>query len=189
MKYFTLLIILVGIFNSCGLLEEEEPEILLSQVDGEQYMQDMKSEINSRKATRLIEDGKFIEVGYESILNLADSLISKNDEWRPRYFDALNAHLSESNFNIDEKDNQRFGIGIFNYFLFYPNEFIEKMNSSEIPQIDFWDNQLSIEIHRKEKLDGISSEAIIGLAQENCIDCSPERKELIANMVRTFLMD
>jgi hypothetical protein len=187
MRLFSIFIAVLFSVSSCGLLDEKEPEILLSQVDGEQYMEDMQSEINSRKDTRLIEDGLIDKVGYESLLNLADSLTSKNDEWRPRYFHALNDHLTYTNFNIDEKDNQRFGIGIFNYFLFYPSELIELLNSSSMAEIDFWDKQLSLEINRKEKFEDINKETIINVAQENCKECSPERLELIASMVNNYL--
>jgi hypothetical protein len=188
-KLFYISSLLIAI-SSCGLLtEEEEPEILLSQVDGEEYMADMKDSINSRKDTRLIEKERYDLVQYESVLNLADSLISKNDEWRPRYYKALSNHLDFYSYNIDPKDNERFGIGIFNYFLFYPKELINQFNDSNIGQIQFWNDQLGREIQRKSKFEDITSETIITVAQNNCTDCTEEEKALIKSMVEMLPMN
>ena len=152
-KFIYIAILLAGI-SSCGLLsEDEEPEILLSQVDGEEYMGDLEDSINSRKDTRLIEKERYDLVQYESLLNIADSLISKNDEWRPRYYRAISNHLDFYSYNIDAKDDMRFGIGIFNYFLFYPQELITQFNASNIDKIQFWNDQLGKEIQRKSKFE------------------------------------
>jgi hypothetical protein len=176
--------------SSCGLLEEDkEPEVLLSQVDGQEYMDDMDDPINSRKDTRFIEKNRFDLVNYESALNISDSLISKNDEWRPRYFTALSSYLEYNDYNIDPKDNQRFGIGIFNYFLFYPKELIHQFNSCNINQIQFWNEQLGLEIQRKSNIENITAETIIEVAKTNCKDCSTQDKELIENMVTMLPMN
>jgi hypothetical protein len=187
-KFFYILLFL-STLSACSLFDDEkEPEILLSQVDGEEYMEDLQDSINSRKDTRFIEKNRYDLVNYESALNLADSLISKNNEWRPRYFNALSSYLEFNNYNIDPKDNIRFGIGVFNYFLFYPKELIEQFNSSNINQIQFWNEQLGLEIKRKSKIEGITKETIITVAQNNCKDCSDDEKILIKNMVTMLPM-
>lgn len=189
MKYFVFIFSILFLFSSCELFEEDkEPEILLSQVDGEEYMKDMQDPINSRKDTRFIEKDRYDLVKYESALNLADSLISKNDEWRPRYFNALSKYLEFNDYNIDPKDNIRFGVGIFNYFLFYPKELIELFNASNINQIQFWNDQLGLEIKRKSNIEDITEEIIISATQNNCIDCSDKEKSLIESMVTMLPM-
>ncbi len=187
-KFFYVLTLLT-LLTSCGLLDDDkEPEMLLSEVDGEQYVADMKSDINSRKDTRIIEKGHFDQVSYESMLNIADSLITKNDEWRPRYYKALSQQLAYSDYNIDTKDNMRFGVGIFNYFLFYPKELILQFNDSDLDEMQFWNEQLGLEIKRKKSLESIDEATIISVAQKNCIDCSESELNLIADMVRMLPM-
>lgn len=189
MKTLLFILTLVTLMSSCDFFaDEKEPEILLSQVDGEEYMEDMNDSINSRKDTRFIEKDRYDLVKYESALNLADSLTSKNNEWRPRYYSALSKYLDFNNYNIDPKDNIRFGVGIFNYFLFYPKELIGLFNTSNINQIQFWNEQLGLEIKRKSNIEDITEETIITVAQNNCIDCSDKEKSLIESMVTMLPM-
>lgn len=174
--------------SSCGFLEEEkEPEMIISEIDGEEYIEDMNSEINSRKDTRLIEEGKVKQIKLVSILNIADSLITQNDEWRKRYFTAINIYNETNFFDIPQEHYKHFDIGIFYYFVFHPKALIESFDTLSINQIDFWNERLAAEIKYKTSLDGINEKSIITMAQDNCIECSENEKEFISSMVFTLL--
>lgn len=174
--------------SSCGFLEEEkEPEMIISKIDGEEYIEDMNSEINSRKDTRLIEEGKVKQIKLVSILNIADSLITQNDDWRKRYFTALNVYNEATFFDIPQEQYKRFEIGIFNYFVFHPKDLIESFDTLSLNQIDFWNERLTSEIKYKSSLDGINEKSIVAMAQDNCKECSENEKEFISAMVYTLL--
>ena len=83
-------IIIVCFFCCSCQVEETKLERLISNLDGAEYVADMKGEMNARKATRLILQGKLDSINYTYIRAISDSLQTQDSAWRIKYFQALN---------------------------------------------------------------------------------------------------
>lgn len=139
-----LFIIIPFFFYSCKP-SEDEPESLISALDGAEYVADMEGEMNARKATHLILQDKRDSINYTYIRAISDSLQTQDSTWRNKYFDALNTLLPE----LDSSERRYLGVNAFSYFLHNPNELLNQLNTTAFDNSEFWLRMLSIEFNSR----------------------------------------
>ncbi len=165
---------------SCSSTEEEEIK-LVSKIDGEAYINDMKGDMSARKVARLVLEKKADSLVFEQnvLFDLADSIVLSDSTWRPHYFMALNNYVNE----LSVKEEGYVGTSVFTYFIHYPVEFLGYFENDIGENQDKWWELLSKEMNSilvsKEK----SSTEMVNLALKNCIDCSLENEELITQFI------
>jgi|TARA_B110000495_G_scaffold93502_1_gene80778 hypothetical protein len=174
--------IIIGLtFFSC-ITEEIEPEVLVSKLDGAEYVADMKGEMNARKATHLILQGKQDSVNYIYRRAISDSLQTQDSTWRRKYFEALNILLPE----LDSLERRYLGVNAFSYFLHNPNELLVQLNVTAFDNSEFWLRILSVEFNSRVLPEDITINSVINLAHKYCDNCSDEEKESIIEFVETL---
>jgi len=178
-KWFTIIIALT--FLSCKT-EEIEPEVLISTLDGPEYVADMEGEMNARKATHLILQGKTDSINYTFTRAISDSLQTQDSVWRKKYFDALNSVLPE----LDSVEKSYLGVNAFSYFLHFPNEVLAHFNTTAFDNSEVWLKILSDEYDNRVSPEDITINSVINLAHKYCSDCSDEKKEQIIQFVEAL---
>lgn len=178
-KWITIIIGLT--FFSCTT-EEIEPEMLVSTLDGAEYVADMKGEMNARKATHLILQGKKDSVNYIYTRAISDSLQTQDSTWRIKYFEALNTLLP----GLDSAERRYLGVNAFSYFLHNPNELLDQLNVTAFDNSEFWLRILSIEFNSRVLPEDITINSVINLAHKYCNNCSDEEKESLIEFVETL---
>ena len=178
-KWATIIIALT--FFSCTT-EEIEPEMLVSTLDGAEYVADMKGEMNARKATHLILQGKMDSINYIYTSAISDSLQTQDSTWRIKYFEALNTLLPE----LDSAERSYLGINAFSYFLHNPNELLNQLNTVNFDNSEFWLRVFSTEFNRRILPEDITINSVINLAHKYCSHCADEEKESIIEFIEAL---
>jgi len=178
-KWFSIIIAIT--FLSCKS-EEIEPEVLISTVDGPEYVADMEGEMNARKATHLILQGKNDSISYIHTRAISDSLQTQDSSWRVKYFEALNAIVPE----LDSTEQSYLGTNAFSYFLHFPNELLDQFNTIAFDNSEIWLSILSEEFNTRIQPEDITINSVINLAHKYCRNCSDERKEAIIEFVEAL---
>ena len=168
----------MGFLFSCNLTEKE-PEVLISEVDGDEYIVDMEGEMNAKKATYLILKGKGEGIAYIHKRAISDSLHSNDSVWRLKYFEALNLIVSE----LDSIDIKYVGTNTFSYFLHYPQELLTQLENKAFDNSEIWLEAMAKEYQNRTAPDDITINSVINLAHKYCSTCSDEQKELIIEFV------
>ena len=166
---------------SCQI-EDTEPEMLISTLDGAEYVADMKGEMNARKATHLILQGKGDSINYTYIQAISDSLQTQDPSWRIKYFEALNTLLPE----MDSIKCSYLGVNAFSYFLHNPNELLNQLNTVAFDNSEFWLRILSLEYNSRVLPEDITINSVINLAHKYCVNCSDDKKESIIEFIQAL---
>jgi len=174
-------LILFFFFSSCKS-SEDEPEMLISTLDGAEYVADMEGEMNARKATHLILQGKGDSINYAYIRAISDSLQTQDSTWRIKYFEALNTLLPE----LDSIECRYLGVNGFSYFLHNPNELLDQLNTTAFDNSEFWLRILSIEFNSRVLPEDITINSVINLAHKYCNHCPDEEKESIIEFIEAL---
>ena len=161
---------------------EDEPERLISTLDGAEYVADMEGEMNARKATHLILQGKGDSISYTYIRAISDSLETQDSTWRIKYFEALNILLPE----LDSLESRYLGVNGFSYFLHNPNELLGQLNTTAFDNSEFWLRILSIEFNSRVLPEDITINSVINLAHKYCKHCPDEEKESIIEFIEAL---
>ena len=175
-------IIIICFFCCSCQVEEAEPETLISNLDGAEYVADMKGEMNARKATHLILQGKLDSINYTYIRAISDSLQTQDSAWRIKYFQALNTLLPD----LDSAECSYAGVNAFSYFLHNPNELLSQLNTTAFDNSEFWLRILSIEFNSRVLPKDITINSVINLAHKYCANCSDEKKESIIEFIQVL---
>lgn len=164
--------------------EEQEPEKLISNIDGEEYIAKMNGEMNSFKAATIVNEGGTFneEISYSILLNFSDSLTITDSTERAMYFNALNNVLHE----FDTSDYQIISSGMFDYFLHYPKELTDKLNTADGFVVSTWTELLSASLGEAIKDPEITEKSVINVALKNCTDCSADDQEFIISFVESL---
>lgn len=178
-----LILIIPIVLVSCNL-KEEEPEVIISEVDGEEYVADMEGEMNAKKATHLILQGKSADIEYIYKREISDSLQSTDSLWRLKYFEALNVIFPE----LDSLDREYVGANTFSYFLHHPIELLNQFSNGAYDNSELWVNVLAEEYNLRTTPEDITINSVINLAHKYCSDCSDEDKELIIEFVEMLAL-
>ena len=166
---------------SCQI-EEVEPKMLISTLDGAEYVADMKGEMNARKATHLILQGKGDSIKRKYIQAISDSLQTQDSTWRIKYFEALNTLLPE----LDSLECRYVGVNAFSYFLHNPNELLNQLNTIAFDNSEFWLSILSLEFNTRVLPEDITINSVINLAHKYCVNCSDDKKESIIEFIQVL---
>lgn len=161
---------------------EDEPERLISTLDGAEYVADMEGEMNARKATHLILQGKGDSINYTYIRTISDSLQTQDSIWRIKYFEALNILLPE----LDSLECHYLGVNGFSYFLHNPNELLDQLNTTAFDNSEFWLRILSLEFNSRVLPEDITINSVINLAHKYCSHCPDEEKESIIEFIEAL---
>lgn len=164
--------------------EEQEPEKLLSNIDGEEYAAKMNGEMNAFKAATIVNEGGTFdeEIPYSILLNFSDSLTVPDSTERTMYFNALNNVLHE----FDTSDYQIISSGMFDYFLHYPKELTEKLNTANGFVVSTWTELLSASLSEAIQDPEITEKSVMNVALKNCPDCSSEDQEFIISFIESL---
>ena len=168
-------------FFSCAS-EEIVPEMLVSSLDGAEYVADMKGEMNTRKATHLILQGKMDSINYIYTRAISDSLQTQDAAWRIKYFEALNILLPE----LDSAEQYYLGVNVFSYFLHNPNEVLGQLNATAFDNSEYWLRVFSTEFNRRILPEDITINSVINLAHKYCSHCADEEKESIIEFIEAL---
>lgn len=173
-----LFVIIILMFQCCSIFDEE-PEILLSTIDGEEYYEVRKGAMNARKASVYILEDKADSVNYEIKLDLLDSLEIVDSLWRSRYLKALSKVLKE----IHTGDSTFVENKVFSYFIHFPNDLIHHLNNEGFEEIDIWMSVLSYGFKSATKPSDISINSVANATISNCNDCNEEQQKLIVHFI------
>jgi hypothetical protein len=176
-----IVVVLLASFFSCAT-EEIKTEMLVSRLDGAEYVADMKGEMNARKATHLILQGKMDSINYTYIRAISDSLKTQDSTWRIKYLEALNTVLPE----LDSVECRYLGVNAFSYFLHNPNELLDQLNTTAFDNSEFWLRILSIEFNGRVLPKDITINSVINLAHKYCNNCSDDKKESIIEFIQAL---
>ena len=175
------IIIIALTFFSCAS-EETVPEVLVSNLDGVEYVADMKGEMNARKATHLILQGKMDSINYTYTRAISDSLQTQDSTWRIKYFEVLNILLPE----LDSAERRYLGVNAFSYFLHNPNELLDQLNAAAFDNSEYWLRIFAAEFNRRVLPKDITINSVINLAHKYCSHCADEEKESIIEFIEAL---
>lgn len=186
LKHLLFIFVLILSNYSCKEEEEKEPEKLISNIDGEEYLAKMEGDMNAFKAAKLVTEGGTFEenISYDLLLSFADSLSSTtiDSSERDLYFRALNTVLHE----FDKTDYIKIGPGMFSYFLHYPKEFTDKLNKESGFVLSTWTELLADQLHETIKDPEISEKSVINVALKHCATCTEEDQQFILSFVESL---
>ncbi len=176
MKIFLTFFVFALAFVSCK--NDEEKIELISEIDGHEYKADMEGEMSARKAARMWLEGKTedLYVSETVIYDLADSVVTSDTNWRETYFQTLNFFIAD----IDSAALEYCGTSIFTYFVHFPQEYLEQLESMDFEQRNYWNTALAGELRNLlQTQENASTDKVTSLAYQYCPDCNEEEKELI----------
>lgn len=178
MKWFFFSVIVL-LFNACSFFEEE-PEVLLSNIDGKEYYDVRSGEMNVRKAALYILDGLKDSVNFDVKLDLLDSLESSNPIWKERYLKSFSSiltdvYVGDNLFLIEDR--------VFSFLIHCPNELIEHLNNEGFNEIDTWMLVLSRGLKKAIEPEDITSKSVVNALISNCKECDGNQQKLIADFV------
>lgn len=186
MKYIKLLLFTSTslIFTGCKDKEEQKPEKLISNIDGEEYTAKMDGEMNPFKAATIVNQGGTFdeEIPYSMLLNFSDSLTVSDSTERAMYFTALNNVLHE----FDTTDYQIISSGMFDYFLHYPKELTDKLNSTSGFVVSTWTELLASSLTEAIKDPEITEKSVINVALKHCHNCNSEDQDFIISFIESL---
>ncbi len=178
MKWFFFSVVVL-LFNACSFFKEE-PEILLSNIDGKEYYEVRSGEMSVRKASLYILDGLKDSVGFEMKLDLLDSLESEDLVWKDRYLKAFSSILND----VYVEDNLSFiEDRVFSFLIHCPNELIKHLNNEGFDEIDAWMLVLSRGLKKAIEPEDITSNSVVNALISNCKKCDADQQKLIANFI------
>ena len=170
---------IVLLFNACSFFKEE-PKVLLSNIDGEEYYAIKDGEMNTRKASLYILDGLEDSVSFAMKLDLLDSLESGDLIWKERYLKSFSLILKD----IYASDNLSFIEGkVFSFFVHYPKELVEHLNSDGFDDIDTWMLVLSRGLKKAIEPEDITTNSVANALIANCKGCNANEQKLIVDFV------
>jgi len=178
MKLF-FITVLVLLFNSCHFLEEE-PETLLSSIDGEEYYAVKTGEMNARKAALFILDDLKDSVSFDTKLDLMDSLESQDEIWRVRYLESFSLVLTEvyageSKALVEDR--------LFSFLIHCPKELLNHLNDDGFDRIDVWMEALSNGLKKAIEPTDITVKSVANAVISNCNECSGKEQQLIVDFI------
>ena len=178
MKFF-LLIALVLLFNACHFFEEE-PEVLLSTIDGEEYYAVKTGQMNARKAALYILDGLKDSVSFEAKLDLMDSLETQDEVWEDRYLQSFNLVLDE----VYAGDNKKLVEDrVFAFLIHRPKTLLNHLNNEGFNSIDTWMEVLSNGLIKAIEPSDITVNSVANAVISNCKECSEKEQQLIVELI------
>ena len=153
---------------------------IVSQIDGFEYQKDMNSEMNIRKATRLILENKSEQVtSYYKVL-ISDSLISNNKQWRERYFSAFSIVANQ----LSDDDIINSSPGFFDYFIHFPKDYIIVLDELPIEVTDLFLQMISHQVKIHINNEQITINSIINLSLKYCSSCDDKTKEALITYIK-----
>ncbi len=170
------------LLTTCGYFKKSDTEPLLSSIDGEEYYNTIDGEMNTRKASLLILEGKADSVNFEVKIDILDSLETTDSIWRKRYLLTTNQLLSD----LYEGNKQHIEQVLFAFLLHYPEELISHLNEDGFVIVDLWMNILGKALDNATQPKDITSLSVANAAIKNCFDCSKEKQELIVNFIKSL---
>lgn len=175
--YFTVACLL---FNACTFFEEE-PEVLLSKIDGEEYMETLEGEMAPKKAYLYLMEDHIDSVDYNIKLDIIDSLEVNDSIWRKKHLKSTSKILEE----IYEGDNKQFiEDKIFSFFIHFPNELINHLNNDGFDKIETWMIILNKGLVSATAPEDITTNSVANAAISNCNNCSKEKQKLIVEFIQ-----
>lgn len=171
--------VLVLLLSGCQFFKEE-PEVLLSNIDGEEYFAAKNGEMNTQKATLYILEGLTDSVTFENKLDLMDSLASEDEKWKTRYLEAFSLVLNEV-YVAESKDlvEDR----LFSFLIRHPKEVLEHLNNAGFENIDAWMTVLSKGLEKALEPEDITINSVANAVISNCKNCSEKEEQLIVDFV------
>lgn len=164
--------------HSCSLFEEE-PEVLLSSIDGAAYYETKQGAMNARKASLFILEGKEDSISFELKLDVLDSIETVDSLWRSRHLRALNLILEEVYVNDSAYVESR----VLSFFIHFPNELISLLNNEGFDHIDRWMTVLSRGLKLAISPSDITINSVANATLSNCRGCDKARQELIVGFI------
>ncbi len=172
-------IVTILLFNACHFFEEE-PKVLLSKIDGEDYTNLIEGEMNAKKAYIFIMDKKKDSVDYNIRLDIVDSLETSDSIWRKKHLKSLNIILDEI---YDGNDKSFIENKIFSFFIHYPQEFIQHLNNEGFDNIETWMLILNQGVRSATTPEDITLNSVANAAISNCKNCNEEQQRLIVDFI------
>ncbi|MCT4583071.1 MAG: hypothetical protein N4A35_16795 [Flavobacteriales bacterium] len=167
------------LFNACHFFEEE-PEVLLSKIDGEDYLNTMEGEMNPKKAYLYIMEGNKDSIDYNIRLDIIDSLETTDSIWRKKHLKSLNIILNEV---YDGNDKTFIENKLFSFFIHYPNELIHHLNNEGFDNIENWMLILNKGVQSATSPEDITINSVANAAISNCKNCNEEQQRLIVEFL------
>ena len=165
------------VFSAC---EDKPLETIYSDIDGQEYYKDMSSDMNVRKATRLILENKQEQVPNDIILSIADSLITDNKKWKIMYFDAF----SQVIYRLNDRERAIVSPALFAFFIRNPIEYKSKIDQLSYNKSDILLEIISNQVSESLVDDQITINSIINLTFSYCKDCSQQELDFIVSYVQ-----
>ncbi len=178
MKIVLLLFVLL-FFSSCELFEEEH-NVLLSKVDGEEHQAILDGEMNVRKAYIYLLEGQTDSVDYAVQLDIIDSLETTDSVWRKKHLKSLGKILAEV---YDGDDKSFVESKLFSFFIHYPNELIAYLDNDGFENIEVWMNILNKGLVAATQPKDITINSVANAAIRNCRRCNEQKQRLIVNFI------
>jgi hypothetical protein len=164
---------------ACQPIEENEPELLLSQIDGEAYLATMQGEMTVQKALLLIQQDMADSLTQPDFMLLAQELANEDTVIRTHCYYALSEsymYIIPANYPILE------GM-IFAKLVRYPKETIAQIIQA-VPDVhNLWMEFLQEEYKRQTASAEVTNVSVVNLLLKNCIDCTHEEQEDIVAFV------
>lgn len=172
-------VLAVLLFNACHLFEEE-PEILLSNIDGEEYYAVKDGEMNARKAALYILDGLNDSVSFEAKLDLLDSLESQDLMWKDRYLKSFSLILNDvyAGDNLSLVEDK-----VFSFLIHCPAQLVEHLNNEGFDNIDIWMLVLSKGLNKAITPEDITVNSVANAVLSNCKECDVNQQKLIVDFI------
>lgn len=174
--YFTIFALL---FSACSFFEEE-PEVLLSQIDGKEYIATIEGEMNAKKAYLFLMEDQVDSVDYHIKLDIIDSLEVRDSSWRKKHLKSTSKILTGI---YEGEDKQFIESKIFSFFIHYPNELIEHLNNEGFDSIDIWMKILNKGLVTATTPIDITTNSVANAAISNCSDCNEDKQKLIVEFI------
>ena len=179
MKTYKFLFVITLFFSLLLSCQEQDYEVIISDLDGEEYYSDMSGEMNTRKAARLIIENKIDKVPLDFQLLISDSLNSKEIYWQKIYLKAFS--LIIVNFSENQKSDA--APKLFSFFMHHPKMYKEQIIDMDIENSDYFLELISLEINQHIQEQKITINSIINLAIKYCDDCNEATIEFLINYI------
>lgn len=175
--YFTAICL---VFSACSFFKED-PEVLLSKIDGKEYMETLEGEMNTKKAYLYLMEDQVDSVDYTIKLDIIDSLESNDSIWRKKYLKSTSKILGEV---YESEDKLFIESKVFSYFIHYPNELIEHLNNEGFDSIEIWMKILNKGLITATAPEDITINSVANAVISNCNKCDKEKQKLIVEFIQ-----
>jgi hypothetical protein len=163
----------LAMMMSCQHAETEEPEMLISQIDGQDYLSTMQGEMTTQKALLLIQQNWTDSLTQPDFMLLAKDMNAIDSITRSNCFQALSQtfmYIIPNNYPLLE------GM-IFTKLMHYPIETIVQLQQTQADVHDFWMMRLYDEFERQIASPEITAISVVNLLLKNCPSCSKDEQE------------